>query len=133
MSNEVKVWNRNKYEYSEMFAGKEIVIPAGKHITMDYEQAQIFLGRMGKFIRTKDGQQDPKSFKWLEVDKDDKRRVELSLRNEQDEKIKKVFVCHMCGEEFSSRKSLLAHSTKEHADDLVEVDIPLAQRNNDDD
>lgn len=120
--NLVKVYNRNKYEYSEMFNGKEILIPAGKHVMMDYEEANRFLGKLGKFTRTKDGQQDPRSFKWLEIDKEDRRRVELLLRAEADEKATKIFVCHMCGKEFSSKKLLMGHIKSEHADDIIDDD-----------
>jgi uncharacterized C2H2 Zn-finger protein len=110
----VKVHNKNTYDYKENFKGKEIFIPAGKSIKMDYEEAHRFLGQMPEFKRTKDGNQDPTSYKWLEMDKDDRRRVELALRNETEEKSTKVFCCHACGEDFDDKKSLFKHVKKEH-------------------
>lgn len=118
MDSIVKVYNRNDHDYSEKFNGKEIYIKAKSFVKMDYEEANRFMGMLPQFKRLKDGQQDPVSFKWLEMDKDDRKRVELALRNESEEKAKKVFVCHACGKEFDDKKSLSKHA-KEHENMLV--------------
>ncbi len=118
MDSIVKVYNRNDHDYAEKFNGKEIYIKAKSFIKMDYEEANRFMGMLPQFKRLKDGQQDPVSFKWLEMDKDDRKRVELALRNESEEKSKKVFVCHACGKEFDDKKSLAKHA-KEHENMLV--------------
>jgi len=99
----VKVWNRNKYEYRELFKGKEIVIAAGKFVEMDYEQAISFLGKMCPIKKDKHGVCLPDSFKKLEIDQDDKRKAELSLRDEAEERSKKTFVCMKCMKEFTSK------------------------------
>jgi len=70
----------------------------------------------------KGGIQVPSSYKWLEMDTDDKRRAELNLRNESEEKSSKVFVCMACNKEFSSKKSLINHSKEKHSDILLEED-----------
>lgn len=118
MDSMVKVHNRNDYDYSENFRGVQINIKSKGFVKMDYEDANRFMGKMPEFKRLKDGTQDPKSFKWLEMDKDDRRRVELALRNESEEKAKRVFVCHACGKEFDDKKSLSKHS-KDHENMLV--------------
>jgi hypothetical protein len=87
---------------------------------MDYEEANRFMGTMPNFKRLKDGTQDPRSYKALEMDKDDRKRAESSLRNEQEEKLKRVFVCHACAKEFDTKKALLKHSDAEHSDIMVE-------------
>ena len=122
MNTIVKVYNKNIYEYREVFRDKEYVVPANGFIELDYEEAIKFLGQMSKFKRAKDGTQDPRTFKWLVMDEADKKRVELFLRNEQEEKAKKVFVCHACGKEFMSKKKLLNHAEEEHADIMVKED-----------
>jgi hypothetical protein len=115
----VKIWNKNEYDYTEKFRGKEIYIKSGGHHKMDYEEAHLFLGQMPEFKRRKDGTQDPRSFKKLLMDHEDRRRVELILRNEKEEKSKKVFCCMACGKEFNTKAQLLAHSKEEHSEILV--------------
>lgn len=118
----VRIHNRNTHDYSEKFRGKEIYIRSGDHVKMDYEEANLFLGQMPSFSRRKDGTQDPRSFKKLEIDKDDRRRVEMILRNETEEKSKKIFVCMACKKEFNSKRELLRHSEDEHAEIMVKTE-----------
>lgn len=40
-----KIWNDNRHPHKEMFKGKEIVIPAGECIEMEYEEAIEFKGQ----------------------------------------------------------------------------------------
>jgi hypothetical protein len=115
----VKVHNRNKFEHREKFRGKEIVIPAGGYLSMDYDEANRFLGQMFSPKYDKGGVQTAQSYKWLEVDKEDRRKVELSLRNETEEKSKRVFVCMACGKEFQSKSALSSHAKEKHAEIMV--------------
>jgi len=120
MDLQVKVHNRNSHDYQERFKGQEVFIKANSFVKMDYEEANRFLGQMPSFRRLKDGNQDPSTYKWLEIDKDDRRRVESVLKNESEEKAKKVFVCHACGKEFDSKKEMLKHSKEAHSEMAVE-------------
>ncbi len=115
----VKIHNENVHEYREKWRGSEIYIKAGGYHKMDYEQANMFLGQMQPFAKRKDGTQDPRTFKKLVMDKDDKRRVELLLRNESEEKAKRVFVCMACNKEFDSKAALTKHSKSEHSEIMV--------------
>jgi hypothetical protein len=126
-----KIHNLNRFDHKEMFQGKEIIIPAGKHIMMDYEEANRFLGQMFPIKWEKGGVQDPRSYKWLQMDKDDKRRCELALRNEAEEKSKKLFVCHSCGKEFVVKKALMDHIKREHLDDLADENVKEALQEGD--
>lgn len=76
---QVKLYNRNKYDYSEIFNGVHIHIPASGHVVMDYEQANRFMGKMPAIKKDKHGNQLPETYKWLEMDIEDKRRAELAL------------------------------------------------------
>jgi uncharacterized C2H2 Zn-finger protein len=87
---------------------------------MDYDAAQSFLGQFTPVVRMKDGTSDPRFLKKLEIDKDDARRCELVLRNEQEEKAEKVFVCQACMKEFSSKKSLLKHVKDNHMESVAD-------------
>lgn len=118
----VKIHNKNEYDYTEKFRGRDIYIKAGGHVKMDYEEAHLFLGQMPQFRKKKDGTQDPTSFKKLVMDNEDRRRVELVLRNEVEEKAKKIFVCMACKKEFTSKKELIKHSEAEHSDIMVEAE-----------
>jgi hypothetical protein len=122
LDSQVKVHNKNDYDYSEKFQGNEIHIKSKGYIKMDYEEANRFLGKMPDFKRLKDGTQDPRSYKWLEMDKDDRKRVEMSLRNETEEKAKRIFVCMACKKEFDSKAALIRHSKDEHSDIMVKTD-----------
>ena len=118
MDTTVRIHNRNKFEHKEMYQGRTIIIPANDCIKLDYEEAQRFLGQMFTPKFDKGGVQVAQSFKWLEMDQADKKRAEAVLRNEED-KSEKVFVCMACSKEFATKKSLIAHSKKEHSDSLV--------------
>ncbi len=115
----VKIHNKGDYDYSEKFRGSEIFIKSKGFVKMDYEQANMFMGTMPPFSRRKDGTQDPRSYKKLVMDDDDRRRVEAILRNEAEDKSKKIFVCMACNKEFSSKAALKKHSTEDHAEMMV--------------
>lgn len=118
----VKIHNKNDFDYVEKFRGREIYIKANGHHKMDYEEAHLFLGQMPQFRRKKDGTQDPRSFKKLVMDAEDRRRVEQVLRNEVDDKSKKVFVCMGCKKEFGSKAALIRHSEEDHSEIMVKTD-----------
>ena len=118
----VKVYNKGEFDYSEKFRGREIFIKANGFVKMDYEEAHLFMGQMQSFRRRKDGTQDPRTFKKLIMDHDDRRRVELLLRNESEEKSKKIFVCMACKKEFTSKKDLIKHSQEEHSEIQVKTE-----------
>jgi len=116
----VRVFNRNRFDYEEMYNGTLIKIKAGGFVTMDYEQATRFMGKMIPMIKDKGGIQKPESYKWLEMDQDDKRKAESSLRNEAEEKAQKTFVCMKCNKEFTTKAALIKHAKEKHLDDMVE-------------
>lgn len=120
MSNIVKVWNRNSFDHKELFKDDAVFIPAGKYIEMDYYDAVQFLGQFYPMKFGKDGIQDPKSYKWLEIDPEDKKKV-FQSKGDKDEK-DQVFVCHRCNKEFLTKNGLLKHIKTRHLDEMADKD-----------
>ena len=120
MSNTVRVWNKHNLDHTEKFKGQVIHIPAGKCIEMDYFEAIAFKGQMVPYIRMKNGLQDPKSYKMIDLDKDDVEKVKAFLAGHRDEEKEKVYVCERCGKEFLTKNGLMKHIKKNHLDDMVE-------------
>ena len=121
MENAVRVWNRNTYPYSEKFRGKEYSIPAGKCIEMSYDEAVLFLGSFTPIVRKGDGTCDPRSFKKLEIDPEDKAAIRDQRLHliDKDEK-ETVFVCHACSKEFLTKKGLEKHIKDKHMTEMVD-------------
>lgn len=119
--NSVKIWNRNTFAYFENFKGEAIKIGPGGYTKMDYNEAVLFLGTFRNPEYSKSGIQKPESFKWLEIDKDDKRAYfEQARSNLEDEKAEKVFACHACMKEFRTKNGLLKHIKDKHQTDMVD-------------
>jgi hypothetical protein len=64
----VKVWNDNKHVHVEKYQGKDIEIPAGKYIEMDYDDALQFQGKFKPPMITGQGH-DPRGFKMIRVER----------------------------------------------------------------
>lgn len=64
----VKVWNRNQYDHTEKFKGKEITIKAGEFIEMDYIDAIDFKGQFITPRMLGPNNPDPRFFKMIEVE-----------------------------------------------------------------
>ena len=121
VDNEVKVWNRNSYDYKEKFKGEEIFIKAGGYVKMDRWEANQFLGSYVPIIKGKDEQQDPRSYKYLEIDQEDLRRIRIQQEGGS-EGSQKTFVCHACGKEFLTKNGLLKHIKTKHLDEMQDKD-----------
>ena len=116
----VRVHNKNDHPYKELFKEQWIIIPPKKAVEMDYEDAIKFLGQMIPIKKMKDGRQDPTSYKWLEMDGEDRIRAEAFIRGEVEAKSDKVFVCMKCNKEFKHKKALLNHIKEKHYEDLAD-------------
>ena len=119
----VKVWNRNSYDFKQMFKDSEIFIPATKHIEMDYFEAVDFLGKYHPIVMRKDGTQDPRSYKKLEIDKSDLKRY-IDERDgqakDEDDSAKSSWKCPVCTKDFKTQKGLLTHIKANHQDAMVD-------------
>ncbi len=93
----VKVWNDNKYPHTERYKGKEITIPAGEYIEMDYFDAVDFQGQFTPVRYLGTGAHDPACFKMIRVE----RPVGPVLPEE-----KNVF--HATGKAFGSPAEMIA-------------------------
>lgn len=122
MNNLVKVHNRNVYPLIETFKGQNIHIPANKYIEMDYDEAVQFKSQYHQPIFDKGGVQDPTSYKYLELDSDDVKRVYRQRGNVGTDEKKEKFVCHVCAKDFLTKKGLLAHIKGKHLEAMVDED-----------
>jgi hypothetical protein len=122
MDNNVKVWNRNSHDHVDKFKGSEIKIPAGKFIEMDYDEAILFKGKFYQPEIMKNGMQDPRSFKWVELDPEDVARVKNNRARmmSDDSETEKVFVCQACSKEFRTKNGLLKHIKDKHQTTMVD-------------
>lgn len=125
MTTMVEVWNDNDLEYSEMFNGDLIKIPANSCITMERENAVIFLGTMGVVLsKTSQGEPDKKSFKMLRT-----APVRGDIIQEENIDTGKVEISHKCmkcGISFDSKLSLDEH-LKTHKGEVI-TDIEAEKR-----
>lgn len=64
----VKVWNDNVHDFSQVFKGDRITIKAGEYIEMDYWEAKSFLGKGSPILRDAAGVPRPESFKKLRIE-----------------------------------------------------------------
>ena len=120
VDNEVKVWNRNTFDYKERFKGEDIFIKAGGFVKMDRWEANQFLGTYVPIKKNKDEQQDPMSFKYLEIDQEDLKRIRDQQSGATDQQ--KTFVCHACSKEFLTKNGLLKHIKTKHISEMADTD-----------
>lgn len=107
-----KVWNDNTCEWTEMFKGEKVTIPAGKYIEMEFYDAHEFKGQYSPIKIKPDDTQDPKSFKMIRV-------VKVTQEDGELDDSKQVFPCNLCKKVFTTEAALIAHSAKEHADQMI--------------
>jgi len=122
MNNLVKVHNRNVYPLEEDFKGQRIYIAPNSHIEMDYEEAVQFRGQYHQPLFDKGGVQDPRSYKYIVIDKEDEKRIYNQRGNVSDDEKSEKFVCHVCTKEFLSKNGLLKHIRNKHLDVMVDKD-----------
>ena len=116
----VKVWNRNSFDHLEKFRNKTISIKAGSYAQMDYHDAIDFLGQFWPPRYNKGGQALPESFKFLEIDVDDRKEFLAEMDGEQKKKADKCFVCGMCNKEFPTKVRLIKHVKANHQNNLAD-------------
>jgi len=119
IDNMVRVYNRNAWDFSQRFKGDDIKIPANSFIKMDYDEAVMFLGSYSEMKYDKGGMQDPRSYKWLEIDKDDKERIRRD-RGVSPGEDSKTWDCQSCGKTFRTEKGYLNHIKSKHLDEMVD-------------
>lgn len=118
----VKVLNLNDYDYEEMYNGTLIRIPAKGHVTMEYFEANQFLGKMNPLILDKEGRIDKKSYKMLRIDSGDLKDALDELNAPKTDEKDAVYVCHSCGKDFRTKKGLLTHIKRYHQGEMVDKD-----------
>lgn len=99
---QVLVRNENTHPYREKFQDRMIEIPPGETVQMDADEAKRFLSKCNGVMRDADGQPDPRGFKRLRIES-------LTGGDAPEPKAKTVYVSHIDGKEFGSKKELDAH------------------------
>lgn len=105
-----RVYNKHSkgFEHNEMFKGKQLSIPAGGYIVMDYEDAVDFRGQYFPMKLMPTGEPDPAGWKMIEI-------VPMQ---EGEEDAPKRFVCNMDGKEFRSQAELDAYTSSNFSDQV---------------
>lgn len=106
----VKVWNDNKYDYTESFRGKDYKIPAGQFVEMEFDEAHAFQCSFSKIIRDADGNHDPRGFKMI--------RLEMPTAAAATTAKAPDHLCQKCRYLGTDAKDLAQHMV-EHAEDVV--------------
>lgn len=107
----VRVWNDNKYEYRETFKGDKVVIPAGKFIEMQEDEAIQFKGTFSPPVLDSDGNHKPEGFKMIRLERITAEMIEEAKVNE--------LKCLACAKELATQAQLDAHIKEAHADQHV--------------
>lgn len=109
---QVKVWNDNDYEYTEVFKDQTIKIPAKGCIEMEYYDAHEFKGTYKAIQRDGDNQPLPQSFKKIRVD-EPKGGVDVKVEENK---------CVACAYRGASPKELFDHTLAAHAHQVAPID-----------
>lgn len=125
---QVKVWNDNIHPYKEKFQDRLIEIPAGQSIEMDVDEAKRFLSKCNGVLKDGDGQPDPRGFKRL--------RIETKAGQAAPAAKSTVYVSHLDGREFATKKELEQHLeqfkdrvvTDEKAEAAMQASAPQTRR-----
>lgn len=107
----VKVWNDNKYPFSDTFKGDKITIGPGEHIEMDWDDAVEFRGQFYPPEFDGSGNQKAQSFKMI--------RVEGKPPHYESAK----WTCAACGQGFANKQGLDDHVDMFHLDELEDQKI----------
>jgi hypothetical protein len=108
-----KVWNDNKWVYTEKFNGDQITIPAGGYIEMEYMEAVQFKGTMNSIIRDADGAPKAESFKMIRVEP-------MGDLNKEAKSQVSELVCQACTYKAVDQVDLAKHILENHAESFAD-------------
>ena len=107
----VRVYNDNRFEHRENFRGEMKIIPAGKFIEMEREDAVLFKSQFFQPKYDKGGLQDPTTYKMIRLEK-----IEEQAKDAEPEE----FRCHACNFSSQTKQGLAAHVRAKHAGQMVD-------------
>lgn len=108
----VKVHNRNKHPFSQKIKGITYDIPAEGSLELDYDIAQSLVRAFSPIEVDYDGRALEKSYKKLEIDKDDERRYHQVGQNKAKGG---SYICQACGYVAVNQWELKGHVTDMHS------------------
>lgn len=118
---QVQLWNENKHVLKEQFMGDEIVIPAGKHIVMERDDAVRLMGQYNSPEVDGNGQPLPESLKMLKI-------VPLPKKGSAASKVADKYKCQACSYIATSAADLEDHINSNHLDELDDPDLANKRR-----
>jgi hypothetical protein len=115
----VKVWNDNKYPFSQEVKGNFYKIPAKEFIEVEEDEASQLVKSFSPIIVGGDSRPLPESYKMLRIDKDDLKRN----RDHRQNKAKSgSYICQACGYVASNKWELNGHTMDMHKHQLDDLD-----------
>lgn len=105
---QVKVWNDNAYDYTEVYREKTIMIPAKSFIMMEEDEAHDFKCSFSTITRNADGVPEKKSYKMIRIG-------DSPTTGSTTKSALKDSVCHACNQDLITKKALEAHVKAEHS------------------
>jgi hypothetical protein len=110
-----KVWNDNKYVYTDTLNGDKVTIPAGEFIEMDYMDAVLLKGKIPKVKFDSGGLPMPESYQMLRVEqiKDDAKTVAANAAALD-------VTCQACSYKAADQVDLAKHILDNHVDNIAE-------------
>lgn len=119
----VKIWNDNKHVYREKFKGVQIAIEPGAYVTLDEDDAHLFMGSYAPIVTRGDGQPDPRYFKKLRLDRSGVETSAMKAESKSD------LTCQKCKYTATSQTDLSEHALLAHERDMFEAeDVKKALR-----
>ncbi len=115
---QAKVWNDNKYPFSQEFKGQKISIPAGEYVEMEFYEAKEFEGRYSPIKVDGGGQPKPESYKMIRVEAEGKAGPAQAGG----------FPCAACGKVYESQRVLDAHVDEQHLDAMADQEVAQKRR-----
>lgn len=107
----VLVWNDNEHPFAQDFKGETIKINPKKSVIMEQHEATEFLGKYHPIMKDGGGQQDPRSYKKLRIER---------LADGSEDAHTLTFTCNKCGISHVTKELLDDHIDANHLDDLPE-------------
>lgn len=114
----VRVWNDNIHDHTEKFRGQMVVIPAGKYVEMQAEDAVLFKSQFTPIIRNKGGRDDPRGFKKIRIEYNPTAADIKDAVADHEQAV----TCQACGYGAKTQADLLEHIKTNHASQMVDTD-----------
>lgn len=108
---QVRIYNKNIYDFEQTYRGKKWKIPAGESILAEESEGREFFYAWTPVIKDNKGQADERYLKKLEIE---------YLKRKDKQPVKDVLNCMVCNLKFESDLELKAHTLAQHKQYLAD-------------